>query len=80
MSKIGQDVKAKQEEKEPYYALGIVKLEEGGFGVVMLKVSGTEVLTRKILHKVDKLEGALQAYLIESGGYQMKYVNKEILK
>jgi hypothetical protein len=78
MSKIGEDTKAKQQEKEPYYTLGIAKLDEGGYAVISLKVHGTEVLVRKVVHKLAKLEEALQVFLIESGGYQMKYVNKEI--
>lgn len=78
MSKIGEDVRAKQEEKGPYTSLGIVKLAEGGYAVVRLKISGTEVLTRTITRKAENLAMALQEFQIETGTYGMKYLDKEM--
>ena len=80
MSKIGQDTRAKLEEKEAYIAMGIVKLEEGGYAVVQLKISGTEVLTRKLLKKASSFAEAMLEYQIESGKYGMNYLNKEVMK
>ena len=79
MSKIGEDVRAKQEEKVPYNVLGVVKLDDGTFAVSILKVSGFEVLSRKLI-KADSFVEAQQQYLIESGQYISKYTDKEINK
>lgn len=79
MSKIGEDVKAKQEEKVPYYTLGVVKLEDGSFAVSTLRISGFEVLTRKLI-RCETFVEAQQQYLIESGQYITKYTDKEINK
>ena len=79
MSKIGEDVKAKQEEKVPYYVLGVVKLDDGTFAVSSLRVSGFEVLSRKLIRANSFVE-AQQQYLIESGQYISKYTDKEINK
>jgi hypothetical protein len=76
--KIGGDTLAKQEEKEAYVAIGLVKLEPKGYGVAVLKMSGTEVLSRKIVRKADTLAAALMEYQVESGSYQIKYLDKEI--
>jgi hypothetical protein len=79
MSKIGEDVRAKQEEKAPYSVLGVVKLNDGTFAVSVLKVNGFEVLSRKLI-KADSFVEAQQQYLIESGQYISKYTDKEINK
>ena len=79
MSKIGEDVKAKQEEKAPYNVLGVVKLDDGTFAVSILRVSGFEVLSRKLI-KAESFVEAQQQYLIESGQYISKYTHKEINK
>jgi hypothetical protein len=79
MSKIGEDVKAKQEEKVPYHTIGIVKLDDGSFAVSVLKVSGFEVLVRKLI-RASSFNEAQQQYMIESGSYITKYTDKEINK
>jgi hypothetical protein len=79
MSKIGEDVKAKQEEKVPYHTLGVVKLDDGTFAVSILKISGFEVLARRLIRAESFVE-AQQQYLIESGQYISKYTDKEINK
>jgi hypothetical protein len=79
MSKIGEDVRAKQEEKVPYSVLGVVQLDDGTFAVSVLKVSGFEVLSRKLI-KANSFVEAQQQYLIESGQYISKYTDKEINK
>lgn len=76
MSKIGADARAKLEEKESYKALGIMELAEGGYAIVSLKISGTEVLSRTVVRKADKLAGALQEYQIESGKFGMEVLDK----
>lgn len=78
MSKIGETAVSKLEEKGPYTALGIVKLAEGGYAVVKLKVSGMNIETRVMVRKAENLAMALQEYQIETGTYAMKYLDKEI--
>lgn len=76
--KIGADSRAKLEEKSPYFAVGIIRLQEGGFGVVRLKVSGMEILDREVLKKASTLAEALDEYKLESATYGLKMVKEEV--
>jgi hypothetical protein len=76
--KIGEDVRSKMEEDGAYYAIGIAKLEEGGFGIIKLKVSGTEVLSRNVLKKAKDFAEAIHEYRLESGKFGIEYLDRNI--
>jgi hypothetical protein len=80
MTKIGQGVKSKQEEGEvPYTAFGMAKTADNKTYLIMeLKVSGFEILSRKVVKRIENYAEAVQHFQILSATYCMNFVNQKI--
>lgn len=78
MSKIGQNVVAKQEEARAYETIGILQKVDKKYAVVRLKVSGMEVEQRTILKEVDNYAEALSEFQVHLGKFTMDFLNERL--